>query len=342
MAKTASEIARQIEGTVSGDGSAVINGVCGIEEAGPGDLTFLSNPRYAPYLARTKASAVIAGKDVTAPAGITLINVDNPSLGFTRAMEFLFPQQESHPRGMSDKAVVSRSARLGKGVAVGACAVIEDEVTVGDNTVIYPGCFLGRGSSVGSNTVIHANVSVREQCSIGSNCIIHSGTVVGSDGFGFVTINGKHRKIPQVGIVVVEDDVEIGANVTIDRARFDKTLIGQGTKIDNLVQIAHNVVIGKNCLIVALTGIAGSSKIGDNCILAGQCALVGHITLGNNCLVLARSGVTKSWPDNSILWGSPAKLVEEAKRINACVQSLPKLNETVSALKKRLAELDRS
>lgn len=322
MPRTAAQIASKIGGAVAGDGSVAVNGVSGIEEAGPGDLTFLANPRYAPFLSRTKAAAVVCGRDVSAPAGLTLIRVDNPSLGFMQAMEFLFPQEKAHPKGVSDRAVVEPGASIGEG------------------SVIYPGCFIGRNAVVGTNTVLYANVSVRENCRIGSNCIIHSGAVIGSDGFGFITIEGKHRKIPQVGNVVIEDDVEIGANTTIDRARFDKTLIGQGTKIDNLVQIAHNVVIGKNCLIVALTGIAGSAKIGDNCVIAGQCAMVGHISLGDNSLVLARSGVSKSWPANSVLWGVPAKPVDEAKRINACLQSLPKLNETVIALKKRLAELD--
>jgi len=340
MPRTLKEIAALVGGQVCGDGSIQIKGVSGIQEACEGDITFLANPRYLPFLDRTKASAVIVSREIK-PGAKPVIICDNPSLAFTKAVSFILPQEDKHPSGIDPKAVLGKNVKIGKDAAVGACAVIDDDVVIGERSVIYPGCYIGKHSSVGSDTVIHANVSVRERISIGSRVIIHSGTVVGSDGFGFVTVDGIHHKIPQVGTVIVEDDVEIGANVAIDRARFDKTVIGKGTKIDNLVHIAHNVTIGANCLIVAQVGISGSTTIGNNVILAGQVGVVGHVTIGDNSIVMAQSGVSKSLPEGSMVWGTPAKPADEAKRINAYVQGLPKLHETIKEIKQKIEELSK-
>ncbi len=331
MPKTLKEIAELVEGELTGDGSVVINGVAGIEDAVEGEITFLANPRYASFLERTGASAVITGRDIK-PGKKALIRTDNPSLAFTRVVSLLVPGGEKPLTGIHPTAVIGNGVRLGKDAAVGPHAVIADGASVGDRTRIHAGCFVGEGSTIGSDGLIYANVSIRERTAIGRRVIIHSGAVIGSDGFGFVTVDGKHHKIPQTGTVVIGDDVEIGANVTIDRARFDRTVIGSGTKIDNLVQIAHNVEIGENCLIVAQTGIAGSTKIGNNVILAGQAGIVGHLTIGDNSIVMAQSGVNKSLPPGSIVLGSPATAAQEQRKLVAFIHNLPKLSEMVKAL----------
>jgi UDP-3-O-[3-hydroxymyristoyl] glucosamine N-acyltransferase len=339
MSKTLNEIAKLISGELSGDGNIVINGVAGIEDAVEGDITFLSNPKYLSFLDRTRASAVIVGRDVTAGSR-TVIRADNPSLAFTRIVSFILPSAVKHPFGIHASAVVAKGAKIAKTAGIGACAVIDEGVSIGDNTVIYPNCSIGRDSVIGSNTILYSNVSIRENIRIGSNVVIHSGAVIGSDGYGFVTVDGVHHKIPQVGTVIIEDDVEIGANCSIDRARFDKTVIGQGTKLDNLVHIAHNVIIGKNCLIVAQVGISGSTNIGNNVILAGQVGVVGHVTIGDNTVVMAKSGISKNVPANSVLYGVPAQPVNEAKKLHAYVNGLPKMHQTIKDLKARIEKLE--
>jgi UDP-3-O-[3-hydroxymyristoyl] glucosamine N-acyltransferase len=339
MRKTLREIAQFINGEVIGDDTVIITGVSGIKEAQPGDITFLANPKYLSLLETTFASAVITSND---PIVISkpIIRTENPSLAFAQIMSLIAPQDLRHPKGIHATALVGRDVSFGKNVGIGAYVVIEDGASVGDNTVVYPGCYIGHHANIGRDTVMYANVSIREKTVVGNRVIIHSGTVIGADGFGYAAINGVHHKIPQVGTVVIEDDVEIGANVTIDRARFDKTIIGKGTKIDNLVQIAHNVVIGEHSIIVAQAGISGSTVIGKGVTLAGQAGLVGHITVGDGAVVAAQAGVTKSVPPGAFVSGYPAKPHDIAKRINACIQNLPRLYETVSALKKKIKELE--
>ncbi len=339
MQKTLKEIAKLIEGEVVGNDSTVITGVSGIKEAGRGDITFVANSKYLPLIEKTGASAIITSRDVeNAPKPI--IRTDNPSLAFARLVSFMAPSELKQPKGIHPTAILGKDVSLGRETAIGPYAVIEDNVSIGDKAIIYSGCFIGHHTKIGNGTLIYANVSIREQITIGNRVIIHSGTVIGSDGFGFATIEGLHHKIPQVGTVEIGDDVEIGANVTIDRARFEKTVIGRGTKIDNLVQIAHNVVIGENSIIVAQVGISGSTKVGKNVILAGQVGLVGHINIGDNVVVMAQSGVSKSIPSGTVAWGYPAKPASHAKRVNACVQNLPKLFDTVTGLKKKIEELE--
>jgi UDP-3-O-[3-hydroxymyristoyl] glucosamine N-acyltransferase len=337
--KTLREIAEFIDGEVIGDESIVITGVAGIKEAGPGDITFLANPKYFPLADKTDASAIITSRqaeDIPKP----IIRTDNPSLAFARIISLLAPGEVKRPRGIHPCVIKGKNVSLGKDVSISAYVVIEDDVSIGDNTVIYPGSFIGHNTTVGRDTLIYPNVSIREYVKIGNRVIIHSGTVIGCDGFGFVTLKGKHHKIPQVGTVEVGDDVEIGANVTIDRARFDKTVIGSGTKIDNLVQIAHNVVTGQDCIIVSQAGISGSTVLGKNVTLAGQVGVVGHISIGDNAVVMAQAGVSKSVPADTMVWGYPAKPQDIAKRVNACVQNLPKLFATVRELKKKIEELE--
>ncbi len=339
MRKTLKEIAAFLDGEVVGDGSIVITGVSGIKEAQKGEITFLANPKYSPLLEKTQASAIITSREIQ-PTSKPIIRTENPSLAFAKVMSWAVPEEVKHPEGIHPTAILAKGVSLGRNVAIGPYVVIEDNVSLGDNSVIYSGCFIGHHTRIGSDVLVYANVSIRERITIGNRVIIHSGTVIGADGFGFATIEGAHHKIPQIGTVEIGDDVEIGANVTIDRARFDKTIIGKGTKIDNLVQIAHNVVIGENSIIVAQAGISGSTIIGKNVILAGQAGLVGHITVGDGAVVAAQGGVTKSVPAKTIVSGYPARPHQVAKRVNACVQNLPRLYKIVDKLKKKIAELE--
>ncbi|KPK98164.1 MAG: hypothetical protein AMJ95_05475 [Omnitrophica WOR_2 bacterium SM23_72] len=339
MQKTLKEIAKIIDGEVVGDNSVLITGISGIKEAREGDITFLANPKYAPLAESTRASAIITSREEQSlPKPV--IRTENPSLAFVKIVELFSPPAVNHPQGIHPTAVIGKDVRLGANVALGPYTVIEEGVSIQDNSIIYASCFVGPFSKIGSSTLIYPHVSIRERTIIGSRVIIHSGTVIGSDGFGFVTVDGVHHKIPQVGTIEIGDDVEIGSNVSIDRARFDKTVIARGTKIDNLVQIAHNVVVGESSLIAAQTGISGSTTLGKNVILAGQVGLVGHITVGDNAIIMAQSGVNKSIPPDTTAWGYPAKPAPIARRVNACVQNLPRLFETVTQLKKKIEALE--
>ncbi|MCX5697859.1 MAG: UDP-3-O-(3-hydroxymyristoyl)glucosamine N-acyltransferase [Candidatus Omnitrophica bacterium] len=339
MQKTLREIAQIIGGEIVGDADTVVCGVNGIKEACSGEITFLANPKYAPLLEKTSASAVITGRDVKiSPRPI--IRTDNPSLAFTKVIFLFAPSGTAHPVGIHPSALLGKGVSLGNGVAIGPYAVVGDNVSIGDRSIIYSGCFIGAFSRIGSDTLIYPNVTIRERITIGNRVIVHSGTAIGSDGFGFVNVEGSHHKIPQVGTVEIGDDVEIGANAAIDRARFDKTVIGAGTKIDNLVHIAHNVIIGENSIIVAQVGISGSTIIGNGVTLAGQAGLVGHITIGDGAIVAAQGGVTKSVAPHTMVSGYPARTHQVAKKINACVQNLPRLYESVKQLKEKLAELE--
>ena len=338
MQMTLREVADFLDGEVLGDEKIVIKGVSGIEEAEQGQITFLSNPRYNHLISQTRASAIITSREnkfIFKP----LIRVDNPSLAFARVVDKFHPRKSVLPSGIHPTAIIAKSARLGLNVSLGAYTVVDENVIIGENTIIYPGCYIGRDTRIGNDTLIYANVSIREATTLGNRVVVDCGTVIGSDGFGFITQEGRHQRITQIGRVVIEDDVEIGANVTIDRARFDKTIIGKGTKIDNLVQIAHNVVIGQNCMIVAQVGISGSTTIGNNVTLAGQAGLIGHISIGDHATVAAQAGVSKSVPANTVVWGYPAKPLSIAKRINACIQKLPELFKTVAEIKKRNEQL---
>lgn len=338
MEKTLKEIASIIGGEVVGDGAVRIRSVNGIREAQKGDITFLANPLYRPLLSETKASAVITSKDIeSAPKPI--IRTDDPSVAFSKVISIFQARKEKDiPRGIDKTAVIAKGVVIGNDVAICAYVVIEEGSHVGDGAVIYPHVYIGHNAKIGKNTKIYPNVSIRQGSCIGDNVIIHSGTVIGSDGFGFVKVGGRHQKIPQTGIVVIEDDVEIGSNVSIDRARFGETVIGKGTKIDNLVQIAHNAKMGANCIMVSQSGIAGSSSMGKEVTIAGQVGIGGHVNIGDNTIIAAQSGVSKSVPANSIVMGSPVKPIMEEKRIIACMRKLPELLKAVRELKNRLAK----
>ncbi len=339
MNKSLSEIADLVGGTLVGDASLSITGLSGIKEAKAGDLTFLANAKYAPLLEKTQASAVLVAGAVDT-GKLSAIVVENPSLSFSKIAEIFLKTDGPTLRGIHPTAIIGQDVCLGKNVALGPYTVIEDGVVLGDNSIVCGLTFIGRETKIGENCLIYPNVTIRERIIIGNRVIIHSGTVIGSDGFGFANVKGVNVKIPQIGIVEIQDDVEIGANVAIDRARFDRTVIGRGTKIDNLVQIAHNVRTGENCMIVSQAGISGSTVLEDNVTLAGQAGLVGHITIGKNSIVAAKSGVPNSIPPDSVYWGFPAKPIEHAKKINAMVQRLPHYVEIILDLKKRIAQLE--
>jgi UDP-3-O-[3-hydroxymyristoyl] glucosamine N-acyltransferase len=341
MKLTVADIARILNGEYIGDGSLLIEGFNGLKDAANNELSFLANPKYLNQAQESQAGAILVAKGQVLDAK-TLIVVDNPSLAFTRVIEYFQQDQKAlYPQGVHSSAVIGSEVTIGQNVHIGPFCVIEHGAIIADGVKICAHSYIGHGVRVGESSMIYPHVTVRESVMIGKRVIIHSGTVVGCDGYGYLTIEGEHQKIPQVGIVVIEDDVEIGANVTIDRARFDKTIIGRGTKIDNLVHIAHNVRIGKNCLIVAQVGISGSSQIGDNVILAGQVGVVGHITIGDGAIVTAQSGVSKSVKAGEQMFGSPAQPIREAFRINAHVQRLEQYASTIKLLKERIEALEK-
>ena len=339
MRLTLKEIAKLVDGELVGDPEICIKGISGMKEAKEGDITFLANSKYASLIELTKASAIITSKEEII-ACKPLIKTENPSIAFTKILSIVAPNTIRHPKGIHPTAIISTEANLGKNVAVGAYTIVEAGVIIADNSIVYGGCYIGRGTKIGSNCLIYPNVSIRERIEIGNRVVIHSGAVIGSDGFGFALVRGAQEKIPQIGTVSIEDDVEIGANASIDRARFDKTVIGKGTKIDNLVQIAHNVITGENCIIVAQAGISGSTVLGKGVILAGQSGIVGHIRIGDKAIVAAQAGVTKSVAVGVKVSGYPAKPHGIAARVNACVQGLPNLYKKIKELENKIKKLE--
>ena len=340
MRKTLAEIAAIVKGEVVGDQNLVITGLSGIKEAQQGDLTFIANPKYIPLSRTTNASAILTPRDAKV-SGKSIIRTENPSLAFSRLASLMFGTDTFFPKGIHPSAIIAKDAVIGKNVSIGPYTIIESRAYVGDNTTIYSGCYVGHRTVLGKNCLIYPNVTIRERITIGDCVIIHSGTVVGSDGFGYVWADGKHEKIPQIGTVIIEDDVEIGANATIDRARFGKTVIGKGTKIDNLVQIAHNVIIGKHCIIIAQVGISGSAVIGDGVILAGQVGVHGHLTVGDGVKTAARTGITKSIPPHITIAGYPAQPYMAEQRLHAALRRVPSYSKTILDLQKRVEELEK-
>jgi UDP-3-O-[3-hydroxymyristoyl] glucosamine N-acyltransferase len=331
---TLKEIAALVGGRVAGDESFDVRGVAGIEEAAEGDITFISNPRYEKRLGSTRAGAIVVREGVKAE-GKNLIVVKDPYLAFATILGALRPKSVLAP-GISPRAEIRPGASIGKDVSIGPFVFIDEGCLVGDRVVIWPGGFVGANSTIGEDAVIYSNVSIREGTKIGKRVIIHANTVVGSDGFGYAKQGEGHRKIPQVGSVEIEDDVEIGACVTIDRATVGATVIGKGTKIDNLVQIAHNVRIGENSIIVAQVGIAGSTRIGRRATLAGQTGVAGHIEITDDVVIGAKSGVTGDIKEKGVYTGYPAAPHKEWLRATALFLKLPEIKKRLENLEKRL------
>lgn len=328
----ASEIAELVGGRLSGERDVTISGVRAISDAGEGDLTFLSNRKFADLLKSTNASLILVGENEQGEDA-RFIRVRDPHLAIAQVLQRWFVDIPL-PAGISSRAEIAKSAKLGENVRIGPFVTIGENVVIYDDVTIFDSCSIGAGSTIGKGTLIYPNVTIYHRSIIGKRCIIHSGVVIGSDGYGFVSHGGRHHKIPQIGIVRIENDVEIGAGTTIDRAALGETVIGEGTKIDNMVQVGHNAKIGKHCLLVAHVSIAGSAETGDYVVLAGQAGLAGHIRVGSHVQVAAKSAVMKSWEDRVTLAGNPARPLREHLRSEALVRKLPDLLERVKLLEK--------
>ena len=348
------ELAVMLDAELEGDGAVEIHRVARIEDAGSGEITFLANPRYHPFLNTTRASAVILSRDADAsaarsrPSPPALLRTDDPYLSFLRVMARFNPPQDPLPPGIHPTAVIDPSALVGERVRIGAHAVIGGKTTIGDDSIIGHGTVVGDSVTVGAQTTIYHNVTIREGTKIGSRVIVHPGVTIGADGFGFAPKpDGSFEKIPQLGIVVLEDDVEIGANCTIDRATMGETRIRQGAKLDNLIQVAHNVVIGEHTVIAAQAGISGSTKIGKQSMIGGQVGITGHLSIADRTKIGAQSGIHRSVKEpGQTMFGSPALPHREAFRVQGVITQLPELLENVrhlrnavSALEEKLSEL---
>ena len=343
------EIASLLHGNVVGDGEIEIARVAKIEEAGDGDITFLSNPKYEKYLETTGASAIIISRDLDERklngkrGRIAFVKVDDPYLSFLQILETFQPSTGLELSGIHPSAIIASSSALGPGVALGAHVVIGERADVGKNSKISHGSIIGEDVKLGREVLIYPNVTVREKCRVGDRVVIHSGTIIGSDGFGFVLQeDGTYKKIPQLGVVVIEVDVEIGANCTIDRATLGETRIERGVKLDNLVHIAHNVRIGENTVIAAQTGISGSTRVGKNVIMGGQVGIAGHIEIADNVTIMGQSGVTKSLPKpGAKYFGYPAKEQRNAFHLEGALRQLPEMLEEIKRIRERLERLER-
>lgn len=325
----ATQIAEILGGEIVGDSSATVSTLSKIEEGEKGSMTFLSNPKYTQYIYSTNASVVIVNKSFEATKEIkaTLIKVEDAYQAFTQILEF-YNEYKNQKSGIESPVSISDTATLGEDLYIGAFAYIGANVTIGNNVKVYPGCYIGDNVTIKENTTLYAGVKIYADCEIGSHCKIHAGAVIGADGFGFApTSSGTYTTIPQIGNVIIQDNVDIGANTTIDRATMGSTIIKQGTKLDNLIQIGHNVVVGENTVIAGQTAIAGSSTIGDYCMIGGQVGIAGHIKIGNNVKVSAKSGVTKNTKDNVVLRGIPAMDYSDYNKSYVYFKRLPQIVE---------------
>jgi len=340
MKLTVAEIAELANGSVQGDAARRVTGAAPLEKAGPSDLAFMADAAMAPLAAQAKAGCLLAPRDAEAQlkgyAG-SVVYTKNPKYVFMLALRLVEKETRPLPApGVNPAASVSPSAHVGEDVHIGAFAVIEDGASVADGASIGAQCYVGRNAKIGRGTRLYPGVKIMDACEIGENCILHAGTVIGSDGYGYISPRGEHEKIPQLGRVVVENDVEIGANTAIDRAALEATVIGAGTKIDNLVHIAHNVHIGRNCLIIAQAGIAGSTQIGSGVIIAGQAGISDHIKIGDNSVVMAKTGIMSDVEPNQILFGHVGRPRLQAMKVEALLSKLPEMHRAISKIKKQL------
>jgi UDP-3-O-[3-hydroxymyristoyl] glucosamine N-acyltransferase len=332
-------LAEKIGAFLEGSGDVEIRGVAGLQEANQGDLTYVQENRLA-QLEQTQASAAIV--PMNAPSfRLPLLRVKNPKLAFARSLEVLSPKPKQQA-GIHERAVLGKNVIIGADPSIHPYAVIADDVTIGARAIIYPGAYIGRGTTIGDDAVIYSNVNIREGVRIGNRVIVHAGATIGSDGFGYVTEAGKHHKIPQVGGVIIGDDVELGANSTVDRATLGNTEIKQGTKIDNLVHVAHNVTIGEHCFLIAQVGIAGSCTLGNYVVLAGQVGLADHISIGDRAVVSGKSGVIKNIDPGQVMGGYYAMPQREWLRVQALVPKLPELKKQLHDLERQVRELQKN
>lgn len=338
MKFTAEQIAGILEGTVVGNPNVEVSKLAKIEEGTEGSLTFLANPKYKPYIYTTKASITIVNADFEPEEKLdtTLIKVEDAYGAFTKLLEY-YNQIKLNKSGVEKPSFVSDSAKIGEDIYIGAFTYIGDNVTIGNNVKIFPNSYVGDNVTIGDNSIVFSGGKIYSECIIGKSCVINSGAIIGADGFGFApNEKGEYSKVPQIGNVILEDFVDIGAGTTIDRATLGSTIIRRGVKLDNQIQIAHNVEIGKNTVIAAQTGIAGSTKIGENCQIGGQVGIVGHITIGNNVKIQAQSGIGRHVKDNEVLQGSPALTYGDYNKSYVYFKNLPKIVKNINEIEKKV------
>ena len=337
MKFTAAQIANILEGDVVGNPDVEVSKLSKIEEGTEGSLTFLANPKYKPHIYTTKASVTIVNKDFEVDASLTttLIRVDDAYKAFSTLLEY-YNQVKLNKKGIEQPVFVSESASYGEDIYIGAFAYIGENVSIGNNVKIYPNVYIGDNVSLGDNCIVFAGAKIYSESVIGNNCVIHSGSIIGADGFGFAPDeNGAFQKVPQTGNVILEDFVDVGAGTTIDRATLGSTVIRKGVKLDNQIQIAHNVEIGENTVIAAQTGIAGSTKIGRNCMIGGQVGIVGHIVIGDRVRIQAQSGIGRNIKDDEVLQGSPAMGYSDYNKSYVYFRNLPKIVDRIDQLEKK-------
>lgn len=346
MEFSAQQIADIIQGQIIGDANVVVNGLAKIEEGTTGKMSFLSNPKYEEYIYTTASSICIVNnsfepaKDI--PTTLTLIKVENAYACFAKLLEVYDQMKRKQPK-IEVNSYIDEKATVGEGIYLGANAYISEGAKIGNNVVIYPNSFIGNNVVIGNNTIIYPNVTIYADCQIGSNCVIHAGAVIGADGFGFAPdANGVFSKVPQIGIVIIEDNVDVGANATIDRATMGATIIRKGAKIDNLCQIAHNVELGENSAMAAQVGVAGSAKIGKHVMIGGQAGISGHLTIADGTMIVAQSGIPNSVKKASTLMGSPGIPIEDFKKSYFGFRKLPFILNKIQELDKKIKELTKA
>ena len=338
MKFTAAQIAGILDGTVEGNDSVEVSELSKIEEGSEGSLTFLANPKYTHFIYSTKASVTIVNNDFVATDKIstTLIRVENAYNAFSKLLEY-YNQVKMNKTGIENPVFISESAKYGENLYLGAFSYIGENVRIGNNVKIYPNSYLGDNVTIGDNTVIFTGAKLYSETKVGESCVINSGVVIGADGFGFTpNEKGEYKKVPQTGNVILEDNVDVGPGTTIDRATLGSTIIKKGVKLDNQIQIAHNVTIGENAVIAAQTGVAGSTKIGKNCIIGGQVGIAGHIVIGDNVKIQAQSGIGRNLKDNETLQGSPALSYGDFNKSYVYFKNLPKIMERFNIVEKKL------
>ncbi|NLB35194.1 MAG: UDP-3-O-(3-hydroxymyristoyl)glucosamine N-acyltransferase [Elusimicrobia bacterium] len=333
---TLGEVAEIVAGELTGNPGLVIEAANTLENAGPAEITFLANPKYKSLLEETRAAAVIVSMDADPLRTSAYIRVADPAVAYRKILEALYPKKEIPFEGISPLASVDPKASLGSQVNIGDFVRIEKDAVIGDGVSIYPGSYIGCGVKIGAGSLLYPKVTIMDKVTLGERVVVNSSTVIGGEGFGFSTEDGRHLKVPQVGGVSIGNDVEIGSNVSIDRGSPGDTVIGDGTKIDNLVQIAHNVEIGRNCLIISQVGIAGSTIVEDYAVLAGQAGIVGHIRIGSGAMVGAQAGVTRNVPPGQLVSGYPAMEHSSARKLNVLIRKLPRLFRQVEEISKAL------
>ena len=336
--RTLSELAEYVGGRVCGDHNVIIKSASTLRRADEGDISFLANRKYEKQLRTTKASAVIVGKE-TANTSVPLLVADDPYYAFMQIMVLLHGHRRHKKVGIGPRASISDSAKIGADCHVHDFATIDDEAKIGNGCIIYPGAYVGHGVQIGNDSIIYPNVTIYDGCKIGNRVIINANSAIGEDGFGYASHKGTHHKIPQIGTVVIEDDVEIGACCGVERGTLGDTVIGQGSKLGDLVTIGHGSKIGPHCLLVAQVGIAGSTTLGHHCVVGGQVGIVGHINIGNNVTIAAQAGVINSVPDGKVMLGAPAIEANQGKRAYGMIQYLPEMRQNIRNLQSQIEQI---